>query len=217
MEFLEKPPLWLMDLLPQSARDLLEAGGWWVVLGFAVLAILLIAWALLARLGRALFGRRPVPPPERDLTEDLAALGPPTTRAGPDRLTYEGLPVRVRLIVVAPTAKDVGISRALVPKLLERLLPGLSEIVVDDEPRVRIWPGQHSYDGFAVTFHRSTPLPEGEGKQSQWIPVAGRAKIGPQPLLLGLVLWAEEPTTLTRRTLEPHEWSVALRIKPRRA
>jgi hypothetical protein len=215
MEFLEKPPRWLTDLLPQSANDLLDQGGWWVVLGFVALVVLLIVWAILARLGHALFGRRPEPPPQLDLTENLAAYPPLTTPAGPDRLTYEGLPVRLRLVVVAPAGKDFGINRKRALELLERLVPGLAEIAEDDQPRVRIWPPQHSYEGFSVTFHRNTPLPEGEGNLSQWIPVAGRAKIGAQPVLLGLVLWAEDQTTLTRRTLEPHEWPIALRIKPR--
>jgi hypothetical protein len=117
--------------------------------------------------------------------------------------------------VVAAAGKGIGLNPRNVLPLLDRVVPGLSEIAEDDRPRVRVWPAQHSYEGFALTFHRSTPLPEGQGNLSQWIPIAGRAIVGPQPLLIGLVLWSEEKTTLTRRTLEPHEWPLALRIKPR--
>jgi hypothetical protein len=216
MEFLHKPPRWLMDLLPESARDLLDQGGWWVVLGFAALVVLLIVWAILARLGRLLFGRRRETPPTDDLAENLTAYRPPANARGPTELTYEGLPVRLRLVVAAAAGRDFGLQSKSVMPLLDRVVPGLREIAEDDRPRIRVWPAQHSYEGFRITFHRSTPLPEGEGNPSQWIPVAGRAVIGSQPILLGLALWSEEKTTLARRTLEPHEWPLVLRIKSRR-
>jgi hypothetical protein len=215
MEILEKPPRWLTDFLPDSARDLLEQGGWWVVLGFLAVMVVLLVWAILARLARAIFGRRAKPPPAADLGENLAVYRPPANPAGPTQLTYEGYPVRLRLIVAAPGGKSADLSPRMVLGLLDRVVLGLSEIAEDDRPRVRVWPAQHSYEGFAFTFHRSTPLPEGEGNPSQWIPVVGRAKIGDQQMLLGLVLWSEEKTTLARRTLQPHEWPVVLRIKPR--
>jgi hypothetical protein len=215
MEFLQKPPRWLLDLVPESARDLLDHGGWWVVLGFAALVILLLAWAILARLGRLVLERRREAPPTTNLTENLAAFRPPANPGGPTQLNYEGLPVRLRLIVVAAAGKDFGFHPKNIVPLLDRVVVGLSEIAEDDRPRVRIWPAQHSYEGFSIAFHRSTPLPEGEGNPSQWIPVAGRAIVGKQPILLGLVLWSEEKTTLSRRTLEPPEWPVLLRIKRR--
>jgi hypothetical protein len=215
LEHLEKPPRWLLDLLPESARDLLEQGGWWVVLGFVALVFLLIVWATLSRLGRALIGRHRQEIPTEDLTENLGALRLPANPAGPTQLTYEGLPVRLRLVVVAGAGKAFALQPKKVLPLLDRVVVGLTEIAEDAPPRIRIWPAQHSYEGFSITFHRSTPLPEGEGNPSQWIPVAGRAILGNQPVLLGLVLWSEERTTLPRRTLEPHEWPLVLRVKPR--
>jgi hypothetical protein len=123
--------------------------------------------------------------------------------------------VRLRLVVAAAAGKNFDPRPREVLGLLERVVVGLREIAEDDRPRVRVWPTQHSYEGFAFTFHRSTPLPEGEGNPSHWIPIVGRAKVGGQQLLLGLVLWSEEKTTLARRTLKPHEWPLVMRIKPR--
>jgi hypothetical protein len=216
MDFLQKPPPWLTDALPESARDLLDHGGWWVLLGFVALVILLLVWAILSRLGHALFGRRPMPAPKDDLTEDLAAL-PALTTPGPNRLMYEGVPVRLRLLVLAPAGKEVGINPATVFQLLDRVVPGLGAIAAHDQAKVRIWPPHLSYEGFAQTFHRSTPRPEGENNVSQWIPLAGRAKIGNQQVLIGLAVWTDSATTLARRTLEPHEWPLVFRIKPHEA
>jgi hypothetical protein len=214
MELLEKPPPWLTDALPESVRDLLDKGGWWVLLGFAALVILLIVWALLSRLGSALFGRRAAAKPREELQERLADYPPPATRPGANRLIYEGLPVRLRLVVLASAGKEQGINPELVGAILDRVVPGLGPIARQDQARVRIWPPHLSYEGFAQTFHRNTPLPAGEHEPSSWIPLAGRAKLGGVQVLVGLGLWAENETTLKRRTLEPHEWALALRIKP---
>jgi hypothetical protein len=217
MEFLEKPPPWLTDALPEGLRDLLDKGGWWVLLGFAALVILLILWALLSRLVGALFGRRPVLLAPDELQERLADYPPPTTRSGRDQLTYEGLPVRLRLVVLAPAGKEHGITSEAVGPILERVVPGLGSIATHDQAQIRIWPSHLSYEGFAQRFHRNTPLPAGEYEPSPWIPLAGRAKLGRVQVLVGLALWAERATTLRRRTLEPHEWALALRVKQREA
>jgi hypothetical protein len=214
MEFLQKPPPWLTNLLPESARDLLNGGGWWVVLGFFALALLLVVFAMLGRITRALVGRRPTPPPKENLEEVLASYPPLTAPPSKQRLTYEGLPVRLRLVVLAPAGKDAVIDPQTVFQLLDRVLPGLGAVGKHDQARVRIWPARHSFEGFGVTFHRNTPLPEGENQPSHWIPLAGRVKLGTQSVLLGLALWTTEKSTLARRTLEPHQWPLALRIKP---
>jgi len=45
--------------------------------------------------------------------------------------------------------------------------------------------------------------------------VAGRAKLGGQSVLIGLGLQAAKPTTVGRKTLQPHEWPTVLRIQER--
>jgi len=80
---------------------------------------------------------------------------------------------------------------------------------------VRIWPKQLSYEGFTNSFHKHTPIPGGEREASRWVLVAGRAKLGGQSVLVGLGLQAAKPTTVGRKTLQPHEWPTVLRIRER--
>jgi hypothetical protein len=121
--------------------------------------------------------------------------------------------VRLRLVVVAPVGKEANVHRKGVRKLLDRVLPGLGEVVADDRPRIRVWPPQLSQQGFASVFHRHTPRHEQPGQSSRWVLVAGRVQVGRQPFLLGLGLWADQPTTIGRLTLEPRQWLDVLRLR----
>ncbi len=207
---LGKPPQWLSDLLPEGVRNFLEGGGWWIVLGVLALLILLLLWALLRRL----FAGQPAP--ERrapDLEEDLEALGPAPPHSGDRKLTVEGVPVRLRLVVLAPAGDVMQVKADRVGELLNRVVQGLGDIVERDQPRVRVWPKQLSYEGFATSFHRHTPVPEREKNPSRWILMAGRADLGGRQVLIGLALQAVKPTTIGRKTLKPHEWDTLLRLK----
>jgi hypothetical protein len=214
MDFLENPPQWLTDLLPPGARGFLENGGWWVVLGVGGLLVLLLVWLLLRPLFRR--RRRAGPPQERPkLEEDLASYPPLPPSTGDRRLTVEGVPVRLRLVVFAPAGTESEIDPEDVHRLLDLVLPGLGAIAKHDRTRFRFWPTQLSYEGFAKHFHRNTPLPEGEGQPSRWVLVAGRAKVGGQSFMLGVGLQAIAPTPMGRRTLQPHEWPTVFRIRVR--
>jgi hypothetical protein len=213
MDFLQKPPKWLTDSLPEGAKDFLEGGGWWGVLAFVALIVILIVWAVFSRIGAALRSKEKVL--RQDLTEDLAAIPTPAPSTGDRRLTIDGVPVRLRLVVVAAGGTETDVSATSVNRLLDKLVTGLGEIVKHDQPRVRIWPTQLSYDGFAHMFHKSTPIPEGERAASRWVLVAGRAKLGGEVFMIGLGLHAIKPTSLGRRTLKDHEWAETFRIKVR--
>jgi hypothetical protein len=213
---LTRPPQWsqwMNDLLPEGARDFLNVGGWYGVLGVAGLLLLLLLWAVLGGLVRGLFRRPPAAPPKDELGEDLSAIPPAPPHSGDVRLTVEGTPVRLRLVVVAPAGTGYTIPADAVHELLDRALPGLGEIAARDQPRTRVWPKQLSYEGFANTFHRNTPVPEGEKKPSCWVLVAGRADLGARPVLIGLGLQTVRPSTLGRMTLEPHQWGTVLRVR----
>ena len=95
----------------------------------------------------------------------------------------------------------------------ERILPGLGAICERDRPRIRVWPQQLSQQGFVAAFHRCTPRHEPNGEPSRWVLIAGRALVGRQPVLLGLGLWADEPNTVGRVNLEPHQWLDVLRLR----
>jgi hypothetical protein len=212
MDDLLKPPRWLLDLLP-DARGFLEGGGWLAVLGVGGLLVLLLLWLTVGRMLRGLFRREPGPPPAALPREDLAALPPAPPHSGDLRLTVEGIPVRLRLVIMAPAGTAYALTPEMVSALLDRVVPGLGEALKRDAPEVRLWPGQLSTEGFANTFHRSTPAPEGDRKPSRWVMLAGRGDLGERQVMIGLCLQAVKEHTLGRRTLKPHEWATALRVR----
>ena len=121
----------------------------------------------------------------------------------------------MRLVVVAPAGNDAEVDIEEVQAMLERVLPGLSDICQGDRPRIKVWPRQLSYEGFAKLFRRNMMTPEGEGEPSRWILLGGRAKLGKQQIMLGLGLQAAKPTTVGRRTVDAHEWPTVLRVRVR--
>ncbi|MGH7441074.1 MAG: hypothetical protein ACREKE_00215, partial [bacterium] len=84
-----------------------------------------------------------------------------------------------------------------------------------DRPRVRIWPGQLSHQGFAPTFFRLTHRPEAAGKPSPWVLAAGPVRLGEQQFLLGLALCADSPITVDNLALQANEWNGVFRVGPR--
>ncbi|MBI1916585.1 MAG: hypothetical protein HYS12_17895 [Planctomycetes bacterium] len=201
------------DVFPESVRPHLDGPVGYAVLAAVGLIALLILLLLVKYVLRALVGGWGKDD-ESGLRERLAEYPPPGP-PGSRRLTVEGIPVRVRLVVVAPVGKEHAIAEADVAGLVDGVLRGLRDVLAEDRPRVRVWPPQLSRQGFAPTFHRETEKPESEGRPSRWILVAGQASSGRKPILLGLALWADAPNTLGRVTLDTGRWGEALRIQTR--
>ena len=169
--------------------------------------------ALLVLVRIATGRRKPHPDLEKGLREDLAEYPPPPPAGGP-RLTVNGTPARVRLVVVAPTGKQqVPITPDDVPELLDDVHRGLGQFVDADKPRVRVWPPQLSVAGFAPTFHRLVTSPEAGRPTSRWVKLAGPARTGNRPILLGLAVLADEPVKLGDVQVETTEWGELLRVE----
>jgi hypothetical protein len=200
----------LIDLLPESIRAY-----WWAVFGVAGIILLLITTGLVGALLRRLFGGGKAPPEDwaKKLREDLSSYPVPPALAGKQRLTVYHVPVRIRLVVLAPAGKETIIEASQAEALLNRVIPGLGNLANHDRPRVRVWPPQMSQQGFSTAFFRHTLTPQREGQPSPWVLVAGRSQFNQPTLLLGLALWADEPNNLGRVSLEPHQWLDVLRIK----
>ena len=204
---------WIQDHLPAPIAAL---PGWVqvaIVLGILGVGAVVFLMMLVV-VFRILFGRKKPPPPPK-LEEDLASYPPLKSSAGDRRLMVEGVPVRLRLVVVAPAGKESEVEDEKVESYLERMLPGLAEVFKADKPRVRIWPMQLSYNGFTTHFHRNMLVPEKEGELSPWVIVAGRAKLAKNQIMVGFALQALKPTTVGRLTLEAHEWDSKLRVRVR--
>lgn len=146
--------------------------------------------------------------PESGLAEDLTTL-PPVPKG--DRhylLKVMNQPGRLRLVVIAPVGKK---TVGKVDSALEQVFRGLGEVSLDDKPRVRIWPPQPSTTGFAPTFFRLTKRPD--GKPSRWVLLAGPARAGNVPVLLGLAVLTDQPTNLGLITMTETQWGEVLQIE----
>ena len=193
-----------------QADDLVEKlADNWVPITVGVGALV----AVLALLRIAAGRKRPHPDLERALRENLAEYPPPPP-ASTRRLTVNGTPVRVRLVVVAPTGKQQDpIPPDDVRGVLDDVFRGLGKYVMADRPRVRVWPPQLSVAGFAPTFHRLVASPDAGGQPSRWVKLAGPARTGKRPVLLGLAVLADEPTKLGDVQVETTEWGELLHIE----
>jgi hypothetical protein len=203
----------LTDWIPPEVRDYLPPEGWWLVMLVLALTGLLFLAHALRRLRRSLQRPRRNVDWDQPLREVLADYPPPARPPASGALLIYHVPVRLRLVVLAPGGQDFDIEPDQVESLLDRLVPGLTAVAEHDEPEVRVWPGQLSPQGFINLFHRCTITGAGEGEPSNWVLVAGRIVIARRPLLFGLALWAEEPNVFGRINLEPPQWREILRLR----
>jgi hypothetical protein len=202
----------LLDQLQPLLPDGVPAWAVVAVAGFLVVAVLLL---LLRGLWWAVFRRAKGPGAwDRELDIDLDDCPLPTRPPGDRQLTVYHHPARLRLVVVAPVGREGEVDATAVEQLLDRVVPGLGAAAQADRPRVRVWPAQVSHQGFAAAFHRHTPKAAGRGEPSRWVMLAGRAQVGRQALMIGLGLWADEPITIDRVNVQPHQWLDVLRLVP---
>lgn len=203
-------PKVLTDLLPEGLRAYAL-----YILGGSVCVLGLIGLLLLGVVYKFLFGRRKKSAHEKNLKEDLTEYPDLKSSTGDKQLRIEGVPVRIRLVVIAPAGTVSEIDADQLHSMLEKLLPGLGDIYKHDKPRVRVWPTQVSYQGFATHFHRNTETGAEEGEQTRWAMIAGRVKVGKTQFMLGLALQSIKENTVGRRTVDSHEWASVLRVRVR--
>jgi len=180
-----------------------------VLIGGTILILLLVAFLVLRRLLRP---KRATGDPERHLREHLGEYPPAPGNPGPQRLSVQGKTARLRLVVVAPLGQQAAPNVNEVERFLDQLLHGLGAVALHDKPRVAVWPGQLSQQGFPPTFHRLVTSPESEGAPSRWVLLAGPAKVGKHPVLLGMALHTDAPNTLGKLHPQPHQWAEMLRV-----
>jgi hypothetical protein len=169
-----------------------------------------VGGAVLVFLAAVLLGRRRKVDPEAGLGEDLASIPAPGKGPRHYQLLVLNTPVRLRLVVVAPVGKrPVG----KVDTVLEQVFRGLGEVAIADKPRVRVWPPQLSSAGFAPAFFRLTKRPEPPGAPSPWVLVAGPARAGGAPVLVGLAGQTDAPSKLGVVTVNESQWAEVLRVE----
>lgn len=204
----------LTDWIPEETRKVVPIEVWWLLQLIALLAVLLILGHILKGLGRLLFTRKGK---ERDWDKGfrvaLEECPVPVQPPGEQALSVYHVPVRVRLVVVAPLGKELKIEPDEVPVLLNRVFPELGNVIRREEPLILVWPPQLSDLGFVSAFHRRMLKAEADGGPSHWILIAGRALLAKQSLLLGLALWSEQRNAIGRLNLEPRQWLEILRLR----
>jgi len=158
--------------------------------------------------------------PEPDLLIDVAALpdqevGPPGPPPGGQQLEIYHVPVRIAVLVLAPVGRDATLpGREKLPELLDQLTPNLMTVLDRQQPVYRQWPAQLSSQGFVRRFFRHVLLPGEHGKGTPWCVVAGRLAADSRAILVGMVLRAETPNSLSQ--IEIHresQWLDVLRVR----
>jgi hypothetical protein len=119
------------------------------------------------------------------------------------------------VVVVAPGGRGGELpSSDLLPGLMERLLPGMTQVIAAHHPKICRWPQQLSSQGFAQKFFNQVTLPGTRGKGTPWCSIAGKLTVGERTFLVGLVLCAGAANALGQVTVQ-HEgqWLDILRIR----
>ena len=197
------------NLLPDSAR---EYG--WAIVAVSAVVLLLLLWAIFDRLIlRPLFGRRPAPVPgEEHLHVDVTRL-PRTvhTAASSRRLLVEGVPARVRLVVLAPLGQG-GRSTARRPD--DALRPRAS----------RVRRGACAATGHSLKFGRRggqaglrAEIPRAgldPGRAGQRVAMGARRRDRCERVTAVLAHWAGARSGSQalpgRQTVRPDRWDVGL-------
>lgn len=182
----------------------LAAGG----IGVSMLVLVVV----LGWLRRA---RRPGQRAAPELTIKISELdgsGPPAD--GP-QLEFYGTAVRLAVVVVAPGGRSGELPPpGVLPGLLERLVPGMTDVVASHQPTISRWPAQLSSQGFSQAFFNQAALPGSRGKGTPWCSIAGKLTVGDRSFLLGLVFCAAAANSLSQMVIQ-HEgqWLDVLRIR----
>jgi hypothetical protein len=183
------------------------------VIWYGVAAVVVVG-IVLTILWKVLFAKKELPDLEKSQRENLGDYPPPPKKSEDATLYVKNSPVRVRLVVVAPMGKQQArIDPDQVAALLDEVLEGLGTFTWADKPRVKVWPPQLSKAGFAPTFHRLVQSPDPEKQPSRWVLVAGPARAGDRPILLGLALLADQNVKHGKIDVQETEWPSLLRIE----
>jgi hypothetical protein len=189
---------------PMKRRLVLFAAG---LIGLAIVLAVLR--------GVARWFRRPVDTSRTDdsLAIDLASL--PAAGSDSTRLTVYHVPVRLAVVVIAPLGRESEPpTHSEVPKLLDRIVPGLAAAMRNDQTIVKVWPRQLSATGFAPSLMRHVRLPGDKGRGTPWCLVAGRTTFGDGSYAVGLALGADAPNNLGLISVESeHQWLDVVRVR----
>jgi hypothetical protein len=181
----------------------------------AVAAVALAGVTILVLVTRLRRGARERLRPATELLVDVASLDDSGPSAEGPHLEIYGTPVRLAVIVVAPAGRHGHLPPpGVLPGLMERLVPGLTEVIALQQPKICRWPAQLSSQGFAHAFFNQVALPGDRGKGTPWCSIAGKVQVGDRSFLAGLVLCSHGSNGLGQVVVQ-HEgqWLDVLRLR----
>jgi hypothetical protein len=200
--------------LSVPAQDFLNGGGWPLVL--VGLGILGVFWPRIHR-GRKHLHRhhhKHAAVPAAQHRDRLVLIGDAMTGLGARQVMVQGVPARLRLVVLAPTAAGgEPVSREVAPRVLDAIRPGLGEVAGVDCPRIETWnhPGPEAH--FHRNFAEAVEVPEPKGAPSQWVRLSGEAPAGAATVHVGLALHTDKATTLGLIEVAPGKWAEVLDLR----
>src|SRR5262249_8956465 len=149
--------------LPLPAEDFLNSGGWLVTLG--LIGATVVFWPRIKRRRRKIVQYHQTIKLRRVPAKyELSFIGDAFTGLGPKQLTVNGVPARLRLVVVARTMATAGrLSEEDVPRMLNGILHGLAEVMRYDSPRVHLWHDPRTHDGFRQKLLERIVFPQEKG------------------------------------------------------
>jgi hypothetical protein len=109
-------------------------------------------------------------------------------------LRLQKIPVHLPVVVVAPIGRGGKLPHPdLLPRVLDRVVPGMSAIMEHHQTATLHWPAQLSTSGFRERFFGEIKLPGERGKGTEWSAVAGAISAAGYRFSIGLVLHADQP------------------------
>lgn len=185
-----------------------------VLWGAALSGVVLVALVgLILLIWRRRRATRVLPEPQMLIDVTTLELGA-MPQTGPRAEIY-GTPVQIAVIVVAPAGRHGELPPPeVLPGVLERLVPGLPQVIASHRPQLYRWPPQLSTQGFAQRFFNQVILPGDHGKGTPWCSLVGKLQLGSRLFLVGLACRAAQPNGLGQFIIQ-HEgqWLDILRIR----
>ena len=174
--------------LPLPVEDFLNSGGWLVTL--ALVGAMVIFWPRIKRRRRKIVQYHQTLKLRRVPAKyELGFIGDALTGLGPKQLTVNGVPARLRLVVLGPTLATAGrLSEEEVPRMLNGVLHGMAEMIKYDSPRVQVWHDARTHEGFRQKLLERVVFPQEKGEPTPWVLLIGEMPGRESPLLVGLAL-----------------------------
>jgi hypothetical protein len=194
--------------LPHPAQSFLNAGGWLLV--FAGLGGFVVFWPKIKRdrkeMLRPKSKRKPIPKTK------LAMIGDSVTALGERQATVNGIPARLRhIIMVAPAGvAGKGATPTPVAQFLDTIRPDLSALSAADYPKADVWSDSNARANFRKTLETRIEFSEQSGQPSPWLILHGPVKWSGSTVQVALAFLLSKPTAGRIIELTAVQWKEAI-------